>query len=63
MRGVEGWILNCCGINIGKVCISLELFMIQYSTKKCVKENGLLNLVVLFLTIKIVPPPTKFTEF
>jgi hypothetical protein len=35
-------------INIEKVCISLELFMTNYSSKEYVKENALLNCRMFF---------------
>jgi len=35
-----------------KVCISLKLLVITYSSKKYVKENKALNFVVLYFTSK-----------
>jgi len=32
------WVLNCNGINIGEVCICLELLMVNYCSKKYVNQ-------------------------
>jgi len=41
-------VLNSNGISVEEVCISLELFIINYSSKKYMKENTSLNCIVLF---------------
>jgi hypothetical protein len=46
MLGVDdhilNWVLNSNGSNVKKLCISLELFMIKYSSKLYMKEDILL---------------------
>jgi hypothetical protein len=42
--------LNSRGISVEEVCKFLELFMINYCIKKCVKGNMLPNFIASFFT-------------
>jgi hypothetical protein len=44
---------------VERMCISLELSMISYSSIKYVKENTSLNCIVIFLLVKNCPVQKK----